>query len=83
MVWAGDFSIFGPTIVSATYVFDADANIPQFYSTADIEAVAGSLLLFTGVQDAKGQLSSSVLASVNPSEVPTNSWNSNNFYSYM
>ncbi|CAE6430282.1 unnamed protein product [Rhizoctonia solani] len=68
VVWAGDFSIFGPTI---------------FYSTADIEAVAGSLLLFTGVQDAKGRTSGSVIASVVPSEVPTDDWNANNFYSYI
>lgn len=68
VIWSGDFSIFGPTI---------------FYSTADLEAVAGSLLLFTGVQDGKGQISSSVLASVNPSEVPTDSWNSNNLYSFI
>ncbi|GAB1521588.1 hypothetical protein RhiTH_004685 [Rhizoctonia solani] len=68
VVWAGDFSIFGPTI---------------FYSTANTEAVAGSLLLFTGVQDSQGQISSSVLASVIPSEVPTNDWKSSNFYSVI
>ncbi|KEP45439.1 putative alpha-L-rhamnosidase [Rhizoctonia solani 123E] len=68
VVWAGDFSIFGPTI---------------FYSTANIEAVAGSLLLFTGVQDTKGQISSAVFASVVPSEVPTDDWEGSNFYSLM
>ncbi|CAE6455689.1 unnamed protein product [Rhizoctonia solani] len=68
VVWAGDFSIFGPTI---------------FYSTANIEAVAGSMLLFTGVQDAQGQISSAVPANVIPSEVPTNDWEGGNFYSLI
>ncbi|KAG8711855.1 hypothetical protein FRC11_001646 [Ceratobasidium sp. 423] len=68
VVWAGDFSIFGPTI---------------FYSTANIEAVAGSLLLFTGVQNAQGQIASAVLPSVVPSEVPTNDWDGGNFYSVI
>ncbi|KAJ1304265.1 hypothetical protein OPQ81_005425 [Rhizoctonia solani] len=68
VVWAGDFSIFGPTI---------------FYSTANIEAVAGSLLLFTGVQDTQGQISSAVLAIVVPSEVPSSDWRSSNFYSVI
>ncbi|CUA70580.1 Serine protease pic autotransporter [Rhizoctonia solani] len=67
-VWAGDFSIFRPTI---------------FYSTANIEAVAGSLLLFTGVQDAQGQISSSVPASLVPSEVPSHEWEGGNFYSLI
>ncbi|CAE6462525.1 unnamed protein product [Rhizoctonia solani] len=68
VVWAGDFSIFGPTI---------------FYSTANIEAVAGSLLLFTGVQDTRGQIASSVLASTVPSEIPSNDWKTGNFYSVI
>ncbi|CAE6345788.1 unnamed protein product [Rhizoctonia solani] len=68
VVWAGDFSIFGPTI---------------FYSTANIEAVAGSLLLFTGIQDSQGQISTSILPSVVPSEVPTNEWLGNSFYSLI
>ncbi|CAE6492754.1 unnamed protein product [Rhizoctonia solani] len=68
IVWAGDFSIFGPTI---------------FYSTANIEAVAGSLLLFTGVQDAQGQISSAVPASLVPSGVPSGDWESGNFYSVI
>ncbi|CAE6338283.1 unnamed protein product [Rhizoctonia solani] len=68
VVWAGDFSIFGPTI---------------FYSTANIEAVAGSLLLFTGIQDLQGQISTSILPSVVPSEVPTNEWLGNSFYSVI
>ncbi|KAL5631748.1 hypothetical protein ACGC1H_007302 [Rhizoctonia solani] len=68
IVWSGDFSIFGPTI---------------FYSTANIEAVAGSLLLFTGVQDAQGQISSAVPASAVPSEVPTNDWPDSSFYSVI
>ncbi|KAH7339311.1 Six-hairpin glycosidase-like protein [Rhizoctonia solani] len=68
VVWAGDFSIFGPTI---------------FYSTANVEAVAGSLLLFTGVQNNQGQISSAVLASTVPSEVPSNDWSSTNFYSLI
>ncbi|EUC58239.1 alpha-L-rhamnosidase, partial [Rhizoctonia solani AG-3 Rhs1AP] len=67
-VWAGDFSIFGPTI---------------FYSTANTEAVAGSLLLFTGVQDAQGQISSAISASVVPSEVPTNDWEGGSFFPMM
>ncbi|CAE6345985.1 unnamed protein product [Rhizoctonia solani] len=68
VAWAGDFSIFGPTI---------------FYSTTNIEAVAGCLLLFTGVKDAQGQISGSVLASTVPSEVPTNEWGSSNLYSVI
>ncbi|CAE6467743.1 unnamed protein product [Rhizoctonia solani] len=68
VVWAGDFSIFGPTI---------------FYSTANVEAVSGSLLLFTGVQDAEGQISSAILPSIVPSEISTSDWRSRNFYSLI
>ncbi|KAF8757014.1 Glycoside hydrolase family 78 [Rhizoctonia solani] len=49
VVWAGDFSIFGPTVAT------------------NVEAVAGSLLLFTGIQDAQGQISTSILPSAVPS----------------
>ncbi|KAG8742301.1 hypothetical protein FRC11_014422, partial [Ceratobasidium sp. 423] len=87
VVWAGDFSIFGPTIVSLPsqiiLMICIDDHIIQFYSTANIEAVAGSLLLFTGVQDAQGQISSAVVPSVVPSEVPTNDWDGGNFYSVI
>ncbi|KAH7339282.1 Six-hairpin glycosidase-like protein [Rhizoctonia solani] len=69
VVWAGDFSIFGPTV---------------FYSTANVEAVSGSLLLLlTGVQDNQGQISSAILPSTMPSEVPTSDWRSRNFYSLI
>ncbi|KAF8739949.1 Bacterial alpha-L-rhamnosidase C-terminal domain, partial [Rhizoctonia solani] len=65
VVWAGDFSIFGPTVAT------------------NVEAVAGSLLLFTGIQDAQGQISTSILPSAVPSEVPTNEWIGNDFYSLV
>jgi hypothetical protein len=61
----------------------ADFNLLQFYSTADVEAAAGSLLLFTGVQDTNGQIASSPSISLIPTEVPTDDWLTNNYYSLV
>ncbi|QRV97247.1 alpha-L-rhamnosidase [Ceratobasidium sp. AG-Ba] len=66
VLWAGDFSIFGGTI---------------FYSTANVEAVAGSLLLSAGESSSQGQASSSTYISTIPSEVPSDDWVGTIFYS--